>query len=227
MTEDVVAGRRARPADIDLTAGFVPFDFSQGPRPLCLAFAASSAHKLLRAQEDDFSPEALWRTCRENGLTSEGGTTIDAMGFALRSEGQPVLRVWPYNDALGQQSEEVPHEARNAPWHTAVLTSVPLSPGGQEHIEAALASGRPVVIAIAVSDEFSFVTGSDVVEVPADIPYFQGYHAVLIVGATWKEETGRIYRILNSWGTDWADGGYTWLPAGYVDRYTVGAAAIG
>ncbi|MGX9901314.1 hypothetical protein ACW0JT_18220 [Arthrobacter sp. SA17] len=131
MTEDVVAGRQARRADIDLTAGFVPFDFSQGPRPLCLAFAASSAHKLLRAQEDDFSPEALWRTCWENGLTSAGGTTIDAMGFALRSEGQPVLRVWPYNDALGYQSEEVPREARSAAWHTAVLTSVPWSPGGR------------------------------------------------------------------------------------------------
>lgn len=227
MTEDVVAGQWARPADIDLTAGFVPFSFSQGPRPLCLAFAASSAHKLLRAQGDDFSPEALWRTCWENGLTGEGGTSIGAMGFALSSQGQPVLSVWPYNDALGHQSEAVPHTAQNAHWHTAVLTPVPLSPGGQEHIEAALASGRPLVIAIQVSDEFAFVTGSDVVEVPDVIPYFQGYHAVLVVGATWKEATGRIYRILNSWGTDWADGGYTWLPVGYVDKYAAGAAAIG
>lgn len=83
---------------------------------------------------------------------------------------------------------------------------------------------RVGLIVIVISDEFSTVKGAAVCAVPVSIPYPQGYQAILIVGASWDENVGRIYRILNSWGNDWADGGYTWLPALYVDRYT--AAAI-
>jgi hypothetical protein len=220
MTGEIIVGHQLRPADIDLTGGFAPFTFSQGPRPLCLAFAASSAHKLVRATDQDFSPEALWQTCWVSGATSENGTTIDAVGAAIGSPGQPLLRQWPYNPGLGHLTEEAPLQAKTDSWH------VTLAPGGQGHIEAALASGRPVLIAIALSDEFSLVRGAAIVEVPETLPYPQGYHAILIVGASWDEGVGRIYRVLNSWGTDWADGGYTWLPALYVDRYTVGAATF-
>jgi hypothetical protein len=180
----------------------------------------------VRATEEHFSPEALWRTCFRRGETTHDGTTVEAIGSAISSPGQPLLAAWPYNSTLAHGTEEVPSAAQNVAWETATLISIPLSPGGQIHIEDALAASRPVLIAIELSDEFSYVSGDAVVPVPASIPEPQGYHAILIVGASWDESAGRTYRVLNSWGGDWGDGGYTWLPALYIDRHTVAAAVV-
>lgn len=226
MTGGHLPEQTVRPADVDLTAGFVPFGFSQGPRPLCLAFATSSAHRLVRDGEGLFSPEALWHTCFLNGQTGDGGTTIEAIGLAIHDNGQPSLNAWPYNSMLGSGTEHIPGAAQNVAWYTASLTYIPLLPAGQPYIEDALTGAKPVLVAIEVSDEFSFVVAGAVVALPATIPEPQGRHAVLIVGASWDEEVGRIYRVLNSWGPDWADGGYTWLPALYIDRYAAVAAIL-
>jgi C1A family cysteine protease len=212
--------------DIDLTAGFFPFDFSQGPRPLCLAFAVSSAHKIVRACGTHYSPEALWYTCFKNGQTQPGGTSVAAMASAVSSAGQPLLEFWPYDPTLAHGTENIPLVAKAEKWHSATLVDVPLLWGGQANIEKALAEGSPVVVAIELSEEFNFVAGNAIVAVPDSIPEPQGLHAVLIVGASWDTGVGRTYRILNSWGNDWADGGYTWLPALYLDKYAAIAAAL-
>jgi C1A family cysteine protease len=36
-----------------------------------------------------------------------------------------------------------------------------------------------------------------------------GGHCVLLVGYS---KTKNAFRLRNSWGSDWADGGYSWLP---------------
>ncbi|MEO3941673.1 C1 family peptidase [Paenarthrobacter nicotinovorans] len=211
---------------IDLTDRFIPFSFSQGPRPLCLAFATSSAHKIARGSVTDFSPEALWHFCHRNGYTQPEGTSFPAIAEAIGREGQPSLGAWPYNQALFHDTEDVPALAQKETWRTAVLSPVTLSPGAQTYLERTLTTGRAVVVAIEVSDEFTLVKGAEVVVVPDVIPEPQGVHAVLIVGAADDGRGGRIYRVLNSWGLDWADGGFTWLPALYLDKYAVGAAAL-
>lgn len=213
-------------AEVDLTGRFVPFDFSQGPRPLCLAFAVSSAHKIVRDIETQYSPEALWHTCFRNGQTQPDGTSVAAVASAVSSAGQPLLEFWSYNPTLAHGTENIPLAAKAETWHSATLVAVPLLPGGQDHIENALADGFPVVVAIELSEEFTKVVGNAIVTVPDSIPEPQGLHAILIVGASWDASAGRTYRILNSWGRDWADGGFTWLPALYLDKYAAIAAAL-
>ncbi|HEX2973880.1 MAG TPA: hypothetical protein VHP11_16220, partial [Tepidisphaeraceae bacterium] len=185
---------RAQPGDIDLTSGFLPFDFSQGPRPLCLAFAVSSAHKIVRVCGTQYSPEALWYTCFQNGQTQPGGTSVAAVASAVGSAGQPLLEFWPYNPTLAHGTEHIPLVAQAEKWHSATLTDIPLLRGGQANIEKALAEGTPVVVAIELSEEFNFVAGNAIVAVPDSIPEPQGLHAILIVGASWDVDAGRTYR---------------------------------
>jgi C1A family cysteine protease len=44
---------------------------------------------------------------------------------------------------------------------------------------------------------------------PADAGDVVGGHAVLLVG---YDLNSRLWRVRNSWGTGWGEGGYAWLP---------------
>lgn len=49
-----------------------------------------------------------------------------------------------------------------------------------------------------------------------------GRHAMLIVGYD-DDLEGGCFRILNSWGPKWADGGYVWIPYSEFVKYSLGA----
>lgn len=213
-------------SSVDLSPGLVQFGFPQGLRPLCLPFAVSSAHQLTRGSEEAYSPEALWRTCFTDGQTVEAGTSLYALAMATRSVGQPALSAWPYNSTLGPGTEAVPDSASVVQWDLSSVSDLDLDDGLEESIERALNTGRPVVMILQVSDEFSFVIGDAVVAVPESIPEFQGHHAVLIIGISWRDGVGSVYRVLNSWGDDWADGGCTWIPVDYIIKYGAQLATL-
>jgi hypothetical protein len=52
-----------------------------------------------------------------------------------------------------------------------------------------------------------------------------GKHAMLIVGYDDNLEGG-CFRVLNSWGTNWADGGYVWIPYDHFATYSLGAIQV-
>jgi hypothetical protein len=52
-----------------------------------------------------------------------------------------------------------------------------------------------------------------------------GRHAMLIVGYDDNLEGG-CFRILNSWGPGWADGGYVWIPYDEFAKYSLGAIQV-
>jgi hypothetical protein len=70
-----------------------------------------------------------------------------------------------------------------------------------------LTAGLPVQISIATGEAFQDI-GSDGVMKVAEKPSGQhGYHAMLCVGYL-----GNYFIIKNSWGADWGDGGYCYIP---------------
>jgi len=83
----------------------------------------------------------------------------------------------------------------------------------EQAIKAALSSGYPVVVGILV---FSSFEGADVAQtgnVPLPQPGEQdlGGHAVVCVGYT-----GDSWIMRNSWGAQWGDQGYFYLPIQYL-----------
>ncbi|XP_057733026.1 KDEL-tailed cysteine endopeptidase CEP1-like [Arachis stenosperma] len=73
---------------------------------------------------------------------------------------------------------------------------------------------QPIVADVIVTSEFTDL-GSDDIYVgpddPSDIDDIGMTHTVLIVGRVTKTDGGRLeeyYIVKNSWGTDWANGGY-------------------
>jgi phi LC3 family holin len=92
-------------------------------------------------------------------------------------------------------------------------------------IKQALTLGKPVTIGMDVygSFESSIVAKTGKMIMPKRNEQNLGGHAVLVVG--FKDSTCCIgskgYLICrNSWGSDWGDAGYFYMPYEYVSRYT-------
>ena len=86
----------------------------------------------------------------------------------------------------------------------------------QDEILNCLASGFPVVVGISVYESFESadVAKTGIVPIPDLNEQLQGGHAVLIVGYDLQK---KIYIVRNSWGADWGDKGYFYLPFEYLN----------
>ena len=81
---------------VDLRAAFGVVR-NQGGRPTCLAFAASDAHAALRGTWVPLSCEyVFYQAQRRAGRTAATGALLSSMLEALRKDGQPAERGWPY-----------------------------------------------------------------------------------------------------------------------------------
>lgn len=206
----------------------------QGPRPLCLPFAATTAHEAARAllqgsaSDESLSVEPVWRMCLDNGRADHNGTTIPDVADALNERGHPDERAWPYNSTLGAGSEPDPTDVDDIAWHCAHLLDVPLAHDGVEDlVELGLAAGFPVMVLIEITPEFEIPEAGGEIDVPLITSPLGDYHAVVVVGAGTSSD-GKMRRLLvrNSWGTGWGAGGYGWMPLEYFVAFAVEAAVV-
>jgi hypothetical protein len=224
-----LARRRAhaacRPA-VDLTSQIASDVMNQGPRPTCVACVITAAHE---AERPGFEAavEPIWWRLREWHLADEKGTTLRSAGQALSRTGHCEAHLWPYNNALGFDTEPPPAAAGTPPWTCADLDSVSIVHDGVEDaIEDELAAGHPVMLVVEVSAGFESPEPDGFIPVPLITAPAAGYHAVLIVGA-WTDPThDRVFLIRNSWGDYWAAGGYGLLPVGYLIDFGAQAARV-
>jgi hypothetical protein len=171
--------------------------------------------------------EPIWWRLRGWHLADEKGTTLQSAGQALSHTGHCEAHLWPYNHALGFDTEPPPAAADSPPWTRADLVPVNIAHDGVEDaIEDELAAGHPVTLVVEVSTGFQYPEPDGFIPVPPITAPAAGYHAVLIVGA-WTDPThGRVFLIRNSWGEYWAAGGYGLLLVGYLIDFGAQAARV-
>ncbi|MBO9049526.1 C1 family peptidase [Curtobacterium flaccumfaciens] len=200
----------------------------QGNRPVCMPVAVSVAHQIERGPAHvALSPEALWTAIVGAGGAYAEGTTAAEVDAALRADGQPNLTAWPFDATIEPDAHsERPVGLDFPPWLTASLDSIPmLRDGAESPTIQHLASGRPVVLIVETTDQFTFPV-SGVVTVPPAGVGDDAFHAVTAVGAA-RTRDGRLWlRIRNSWGADWGDGGCCWLPLDYLRDYGYSAFSV-
>jgi hypothetical protein len=206
---------------------------SQGPRPLCVPFSISGVHEATRsfsmnAPPDALAAEPLWQSCVSNGSADHRGTSLVAVGQAVRSSGQTSERVWPYNPSLGSGTESTPSAASSSSWLTASLIDVPIAHDGIESaIESALSIGLTLALVIEITPEFERPMPGGEVAVPPLASAPGDYHAVIAVGAATNSlGTSRRLLIRNSWGVGWGIGGFGWLPCDYLISFAVQAGVL-
>lgn len=85
----------------------------------------------------------------------------------------------------------------------------------ETHIKSVLNMGFPIVFGISVYESFESenVAKTGIVPLPEKSERMLGGHAIVLVG---YDKEKRLFTFRNSWGEDWGDKGYGYLPFEYV-----------
>ena len=121
--------------------------------------------------------------------------------------------LWPYNpDNFTQQPQPrcyLDATYRKITNYTILYTN--------DEIKEVLSGKRPVVLGMEIFFNFSNVEKNNpIVSMPNYITYSLGMHAVLIMG---YDDSTNMFLIKNSYGNNWGDNGYGYLPYDYVSNY--------
>lgn len=176
-----------------------------------MAFAITAVHESNRKSSgdgsEDLSEETLhWGSKQIDGDLLEG-TRMSSADHALRDWGQPVERLWPYDEARDDKHPAYlpPPEAIHPDnCHFSALRS---SPFDVATIRQELESGRPVAIGMPVWGAFRMAS-SQPLPAPSKSELLPTRHAVVVVG---HDDHTKAVLIRNSWGAKWGDNGHMWV----------------
>ncbi len=205
-------GQSSLPSQIDLSAQF-PTPGYQGQQNSCVAWSVAYAVKSyqegleegwsLTTQDHLFSPAYIYNQL--NGGSDNGLKVSDALAWVV-DNGMATLATVPYEETnyTTQPTTAATKEAQlYKPLEWGTLKS-------NNDIKTSLANQQPVIITMAVYNSLKNLKGSNSVYNTADT--WIGEHAVTLVGYDDGHASGGAFKVMNSWGTDWGNQGFFWLP---------------
>lgn len=214
------------PAKVDMRA-LCPPVYDQGQLGSCTANAIAAAMQFERHRQgipDDFPPSRLFIYYNERAM--EGSVASDS-GAAIRDGIKSVAKLgdcpeyqWPYDTAKFADKPADICYANALKFRALDYWRVPRN---LTQMRGCLAAGFPFVIGFSVYESFETdaVAKDGMVPMPKEGDSLMGGHAVLVVGYDDNmpvDHSGHVGRFIvrNSWGPDWADGGYFYLPYAFL-----------
>ncbi|HZP20862.1 MAG TPA: GYF domain-containing protein [Bauldia sp.] len=202
------------PSSVDLSDRMPP-PGDQGHQQSCVGWAIAYALKSYQENlelrwgyqnpEHLFSPAYIYNQIN-NGVDG-GSQFVDALNL-LSSQGVAPLSAMPYTpaDFRAQPSPE----ARNAARPYRIDTWRQVNIYDTREVKAQLNAGYPVIIGVVVDDALINLQRGQIWNSPGSPP--RGGHAMLVVG---YDDARNAFKVINSWGQGWADGGYGWIDYTY------------
>jgi C1A family cysteine protease len=195
----------------------MPPVWNQGSLGACTAFALGGAVSYERyLLGDAFKPSFLQIYYTERAM--EGSIPVDA-GAYIRDGAKVCAQcgvapdaLWPYVES--KFAQKPPKRALLAALDTRV-TSYKRVQRNITGIRRVLSNGNTIVFGISVYESFESdkVARTGMVPMPQPHEDLLGGHAILMVG---YDHERQLIECRNSWGSDWGDEGYMWLPYQYV-----------
>jgi len=179
----------------------------QGDRPTCLAHAASAAHEYARGLTVWLSSEYLHFF--SNGGAASPGRSMTETANALKEKGQPEEDQCPYL-AMDPAAGWVPPGGLKVFRRASETKNT-----GADETEKAIRRGRVPILGVSLPEPFFVPKAPWIIGSEGKI---RGLHAVAGVGVG-RNGGDRVILIRNSWGPDWGDRGYAWLPDAFITRH--------
>jgi C1A family cysteine protease len=214
---NAVSNAVAIPSSVDYTDQMQPVrDMGVLGAPVGFAIAAAVEYQIRKSLGESvtISPLYIYYYARkkEGTTQTDSGAQIKDGISIVSTRGAIPESAWPY--VITQFATEPSASAQNAR-HYKVTKSQSLN--NLEAIKAALATDGPVVVGISVYDGFqgAEVAKTGRVSMPKANEKLLGGHAVCVVG---YDDKRRLLKFRNSWGANWGDKGYGYLPYEYIEQ---------
>lgn len=200
------------PSTVDLRGKFPPC-YDQGQLGSCSANAFVGAYEYL---EPGFMGSRLFLYYNErkleNDIPDDAGAQLSDGVKSLEKNGLCPETEWPYD--ITKFADQPPETCyTDAEIHRAV--EVHNVPNDLTTMKKFLAGGYPIVIGILLFPEFEGVqvANTGVVPMPDGTSQPIGGHAVVLCGF---RDDKQWWIVRNSWGNNWGDKGYFYLPYDYL-----------
>lgn len=199
------------PDKIDLSS-FFPTVFDQGELGSCTANALGGCVEFL---VKNFIPSRLFiyynERMEQGTINEDSGSTITTGIDTLKKFGVCAETEWNYNiqNFKEKPSDQCYNDAKKD------LVQVALNIQTLDEIKHCLYNGYPVAFAFQVFEYFQSgdMALSGILKMPQPNEKHLGGHAVLAVG---YDDSKKMIKVRNSWGSDWGDNGYFYMPYDYI-----------
>ena len=204
---------------VDLRDGF-PKIYNQGELGSCTANALASV-----IQFDEFKqnlmnknevPSRLFiyynERDMENNVNNDSGASLRDGVKCINNIGYCNESLWPYN--IEKFNEKPTQDCYDYARKHKTLSYKKVQQD-ETHIKSVLNMGFPIVFGISVYESFESeeVAKTGIIPLPEKNERMLGGHAIVLVG---YDEEKHLFTFRNSWGEEWGDKGYGYLPFEYV-----------
>ncbi len=230
------------PRKVDLR-GKCPPVFNQGSLGSCTANAGVAAYMILKGTAEELSRLFLYFEERrlEGTTDQDAGANMRSIGKALNKAGVCRESLWPYLERHFADDPPDNADADAAYRKVTAYTKLANIAAIKQYIATL---EQPVMIGFEVYESFEADAVAQTGKVPmpdTDKEQLLGGHAVLVVG--YDDDFGKVSKyggflsdlfrkftglnadddgyfiVRNSWGSDWGDGGYFYLPYAFVRQH--------
>ncbi len=219
------------PRRVDLREYLTEVENQEGTNS-CAANAVAGAYEYLVKRhlgEEAYDVSRLF--IYYNGRAVDGcenedeGSVIGSLIESLKEHGACSEETWPFDEELvnEQPNDEAYQEASQF-----LIEDTALVPTQLDAWKSALAEGYPIIFGISLFRSFDKHRKPGLVPLPSPRESSReshGGHAMLAVGYS---DQDRVFIVRNSWGTDWGDEGYCYIPYDYLlsERFNNGDSWI-
>lgn len=199
----------------------LPAPGNQGKAGSCTAWAVAYAarayytstleNRNIHQRANIVSPNYVYALAKQVGkppgtaTECKGGSSIYGAVEVLK-KGALSMNAYPYHDSdcdppPRPEQVSVATDFRVRGFHLLDIAKI-------DDIKGALAQSQPVIIEFRDTPAWHQLRGSAVFTDLTVDPAKNDWHAMTLVGF---DERKRAFRVINSWGQGWGDGGYAWM----------------
>lgn len=208
------------PPKVDLRPYFTAIE-NQGSTNSCTANAVAGVYEYIIKRhlgEEGYDVSRLFvyynaRYDEESEAIEDEGAMIGDAVKSLMEYGVCSEETWPFDEDLvnDEPGEEAYDEA--AKFLIEDYAVVPTDLFSWKHC---LAEGYPIVFGLSLYNSFDKHRKPGLVPLPAKSEVERGEHAGHAMVCVGYSDADQIFIVRNSWGDDWGDDGYCYIPYNYV-----------
>lgn len=202
-----------------------PNAYDQGDMGSCVLNATTGALNMVLAVEGNpttmLSRLFLYYLCRYmmGTVDQDSGTFTHLAVDRVGKIGVPNENLWAYQDSnltIAPPPECYPEASDNKAnaWYQIMDPTAAGQPSRLDQLEASIRSNHPAIFGTPVGAAIQAYTSGQILSIP-DVNTLIGGHSMVVSGVRYISGA-RVWRIRNSWSTDYGDNGHLLIDDSYM-----------